>query len=292
MGGQEPVLARLQAAHLSYGAVQALEGVSLAVGAGEVVALLGPNGAGKTSALALLTGLCRPDAGRAELFGRDPRDVRARRRLGVMLQTAGVPDTLSVREHVRLFSSYYPAPRPVEESLRLADVLDLAQRRYGALSGGQQRRVQFALALCGRPDLLFVDEPTTGLDVEARRGFWAVLRGLVAEGAGVVLTTHYLEEADALADRVVVLHGGRCSPRARRPRSRPARVDGACAAPPRSTPPRWRPGRRSPAYAARARSPNCTAPNRNACCGACSARTPGCTTWRWRRWAWRPRSWR
>ncbi len=204
-----PVLARLLAAGKRYGAIQALESVDLAIHAGEVLAVLGANGAGKTTALGLLTGRISPDAGRAELFGGDPRDARVRRGIGVMLQDGELPDTLRVAEHVRLFSSYYPSPRPLAETLALAGVADLARRPYGALSGGQKRRVQFALAICGRPPLLFVDEPTVGLDVESRRGFWSVLRQLREEGTGIVLTTHYLEEADALADRIVMMAGGR-----------------------------------------------------------------------------------
>ncbi|WP_290887937.1 ABC transporter ATP-binding protein [Arenimonas sp.] len=204
-----PVLARLAAAGKRYGAVQALEAVDLAIHAGQVLAVLGANGAGKTTALGLLTGRLSPDAGRAELFGGDPRDPRRRRGIGVMLQDGELPDTLRVAEHVRLFSSYYPSPRPLAETLALAGLADLARRPYGALSGGQKRRVQFALAICGRPPLLFVDEPTVGLDVESRRAFWAVLRQLREEGTGIVLTTHYLEEADALADRIVLMAGGR-----------------------------------------------------------------------------------
>jgi ABC-2 type transport system ATP-binding protein len=202
-------LARLARAHKRYGAQIALQSLDLEVHAGEVLALLGPNGAGKTTALGLLTGRIAPDGGSAQLFGRDPRDAATRRGIGVMLQEAQLPDTLTVEEQVRLFASYYPQPRAVDETLRLAGLSDLGRRKYGQLSGGQQRRVQFALAIAGRPALLFVDEPTTGLDVEARRGFWSVLRELRAEGVAIVLTTHYLEEADALADRIVLLGNGR-----------------------------------------------------------------------------------
>ena len=202
-------LAVLRGASKRYGSVLALDRVDLEVRPGEVLAVLGANGAGKTTALGLLTGRIGPDAGTATLFGADPREPAARRRIGVMLQDTRLPDTLRVAEHVRLFSSYYAAPRPVAQTLALAGLADIARRPYGALSGGQQRRVQFALAICGRPSLLFVDEPTVGLDVEARRTFWQVLRGLRDEGAGIVLTTHYLEEADALADRIVLLAGGR-----------------------------------------------------------------------------------
>lgn len=192
-----------------YGKVLALDNLSLQIHAGEVLAMLGPNGAGKTTALGLLTGLMRPTSGHTRLFGKDPGNVEARRNMGVMLQAGDPPETMTVAEHVKLFSSYYPQPRAVTETLRLAQLADLAQRRYDTLSGGQKRRLQFALAICGRPRLLLIDEPTTGLDVEARRAFWQVLRGLVAEGTAVVLTTHYLEEADALADRVALIQSGR-----------------------------------------------------------------------------------
>jgi ABC-2 type transport system ATP-binding protein len=202
-------LARLRGASKRYGATVALHPIELEVRAGEVLAVLGANGAGKTTALGLLTGRLSPDAGRAELLGGDPRDAARRRGIGVMLQETSLPDTLRVAEHVRLFSSYYPTPRTVDETLALAGIADLALRYYGELSGGQQRRVQFALALCGRAPLVFVDEPSTGLDVDARRNLWEVMRRLRAEGTAIVLTTHYLEEADALAERVVVLAGGR-----------------------------------------------------------------------------------
>src|SRR5690606_28520172 len=206
---QATPLATLERAGKRYGAVQALDGVDLAIHAGEVLALLGPNGAGKTSAISLLCGLRAPSAGRALLFDQDPRAPAARRRLGVMLQATDLPDALTVAELLRQFAGYYPAPRDVEEILDLCGLTALADRRYGKLSGGQKRCAQFALAICGRPSLLVVDEPTTGLDVEARAMLWRVLRQLVAEGAGLLLTTHYLEEADALADRVVMLAGGR-----------------------------------------------------------------------------------
>ena len=208
-GSNAMPLATLRGAGKRYGGVVALADADIDVRAGEVLAVLGANGAGKTTALGLLTGRLGADSGRAELFGSDPRDAAARRGIGVMLQETQLPDTLRVAEHVRLFSSYYADARPVAETLSLAGITDLAKRPYGALSGGQQRRVQFALAICGRPALLFVDEPTVGLDVEARRRFWQVLRGLRDEGVGIVLTTHYLEEADALADRIVLLAGGR-----------------------------------------------------------------------------------
>lgn len=202
-------LAKLTNASKRYRRIQALDQVTLSIHPAEVLALLGPNGAGKTTALGLLTGALRPDTGSATLFDGDPQDWRVRRRIGVMQQAASLPETLRVAEHVRQFSGYYPQPRPLEQTLALAGISDLAGRRYDALSGGQQRRVQFALAICGNPPLLFVDEPTVGLDVEARRTFWKVLADLRAGGTSIVLTTHYLEEADALADRIVVIAGGR-----------------------------------------------------------------------------------
>jgi ABC-2 type transport system ATP-binding protein len=203
------VLASLRNAHHRYGKVLALDGVDLQLHAGQVLALLGANGAGKSTAIALLLGLLPADAGEATLFGQSPQSLAARRRIGVMLQSAGIPDALKVRELLELTRSYYPAPRSFADCVALAGLDGLLDRRYDKLSGGQQRRVQFALALCGRPQLLFLDEPTTGLDIEARQGLWRAIRELVGEGCGVLLTTHYLEEAEALADRVVVLHEGR-----------------------------------------------------------------------------------
>jgi len=209
MGPNGEVLASLRGVTKRYGAVLALDRVDLDLHAGQVLALLGPNGAGKSTAIGLLLGLLRADAGQASLFGLDPQHLAARRGIGVMLQSAELPDTLSVGELIRLTASYYPAPRSLSETAALAAVEDLLPRRYGRLSGGQQRRVQFALAICGKPRLLFLDEPTVGLDLPARQQLWATVRALVDDGAAVVLTTHYLEEAERLADRVCVLLRGR-----------------------------------------------------------------------------------
>jgi ABC-2 type transport system ATP-binding protein len=202
-------LARLSGVCKRYGAVVALDGLDLEVRGGELLAVLGPNGAGKSTSIALMLGLVAADGGRVQLFDRDPRELDARRQVGVMLQSAGIPDTLKVRELLDVTRSYYAQPRSIADCLALAGLDGLLDRRYGRLSGGQQRRVQFAMAVCGRPKLLFLDEPTTGLDIEARQRLWAAIRELVADGAGVVLTTHYLEEAEALADRVVVVNRGR-----------------------------------------------------------------------------------
>ena len=202
------VVAELKGVRKHYGDVQALRGVDLRVRSGEVLALLGPNGAGKTTAVGLLLGLLKPTAGEVTLFGGDPTSTAAKVRVGAMLQISGVPATLRVREHLELFASYYPAPLPVARALELADLVEVADRPYGKLSGGQKQRVHFALALVGNPDLLFLDEPTTGLDVGARRAFWQQVRDFIGSGRTVVLTTHYLEEADALADRIVVVDHG------------------------------------------------------------------------------------
>jgi len=192
----------------TYGAVTALRNVDLDLRSGELLALLGPNGAGKTTLVRMLLGLAASDSGRVTVFGSDPRDEAMRYHVGAMLQVARVPETLKVREHIDLFSSYYPGPLPVAETLRIAGLEDLKDRRFGELSGGQRQRVLFGISICGDPDLLFLDEPTVGLDVEARRLMWTQIRALVARGKTVLLTTHYLNEADALADRIMVLSDG------------------------------------------------------------------------------------
>lgn len=201
--------ARLRGVSKRYGTVTALADLDLDIRRGEVLALLGPNGAGKTTTVSLLLGLARPDAGEVRLFGAAPQRLAARRRCGAMLQISGVPATLRVREHIALFSSYYPAPLPLEAVIEAAGLAGLENRLTGRLSGGQRQRLMFALAICGDPDILFLDEPTAGLDVEARRALWAEIRRLAGSGRTVVLTTHYLEEADALADRIVLLNHGR-----------------------------------------------------------------------------------
>ena len=200
--------AELRGATKRYGAITAVNALTLSIEPGTVTALLGPNGAGKTTTVRLMLGLTQPNDGSVRLFGADPTDPAARRRTGVMLQVAKVPETLRVREHIDLFRSYYAAPMSLPAALEAAGLTALANRQYGELSGGQKQRVQFALAICGDPELLFLDEPTVGLDVAARRTFWQEVRRLCDRGRGVLLTTHYLEEADALADRVVVMQQG------------------------------------------------------------------------------------
>lgn len=202
------LVASLEGVIKNYGEVRALRNVNFAVRAGQVVALLGPNGAGKTTAVKLLLGLILPNSGKTRVFGGDPTNPQNRMRTGAMLQVGRVPETLRVREHIDLFSSYYPDPLPLEEVLATAGLEKLRDRKFGDLSGGQRQRTLFALAICGDPDLLFFDEPTVGLDVEARRALWEEIRRLVERGKTVILTTHYLEEADALADRIAVINQG------------------------------------------------------------------------------------
>lgn len=202
-------IARLDRVGKRYGNVVALDGIDLSIHRGEVLALLGPNGAGKSTSIGLLLGLIRADSGTASLFGRDPQDIQARRRIGVMLQSASLPPTLKLRELLALTASYYPAPRGIAECAALAGITDLMGRKYADLSGGQQRRAQFAMALVGRPEILFLDEPTVGIDIASRQSLWSSIRTLVAGGCAVVLTTHYLEEAEALADRVCVVARGK-----------------------------------------------------------------------------------
>jgi ABC-2 type transport system ATP-binding protein len=202
-------VATLTGVRKRYGQALALDGLTLDVRHGELLAVLGPNGAGKSTAVALWLGLLEPDAGAVRLFGRSPMDVEVRRHVGFMLQEVGLTPELRVRDLVALTASYYPAPLGTEETLALTRTEALADRPYGKLSAGQKRQVQFALAVCGRPALLFLDEPTVGLDIEARETMWRTIRSLVAQGSSIVLTTHYLEEAEALADRVAVLAAGR-----------------------------------------------------------------------------------
>jgi ABC-2 type transport system ATP-binding protein len=206
---QGSAVASLHSVTKRFGRQTALDRFSLELHAGEVVALLGPNGAGKTTAVRLLLGLSQATSGQVAIFGGNPRNRASRMRLGAMLQVGRMPETLRVREHLQLFRSYYPQPRPLDELLTVAGLEGLEQRQFGTLSGGQKQRMLFALALCGDPDLICLDEPTLGMDVEARRAMWEQVRGLAARGKTILLTTHYLEEADALASRIVVIQKGK-----------------------------------------------------------------------------------
>jgi ABC-type multidrug transport system ATPase subunit/peptidoglycan/LPS O-acetylase OafA/YrhL len=209
LAGNRETVASLESVTRRYGNTVALDGVDISIRRGELIALLGPNGAGKTSAIALWLGLSEPDSGRATLLGGSPLDVDRRRGIGVMMQDVTLTQGMRVRELVAQTASYYPNPMSAAEAMAMTNTTALAERVYDKLSGGQKRQVQFALAVCGRPSILFLDEPTVGLDVAAREHLWTAIRRLRQSGCSILLTTHYLEEAEALADRVVVIAKGR-----------------------------------------------------------------------------------
>jgi ABC-2 type transport system ATP-binding protein len=192
-----------------YRTIEALKGFDLDIRRGEVVALLGPNGAGKTTAVEIMLGLRRPDAGTVRVLGEEPGAVRARRRIGVTLQEMDTPDLLRVGEVVSFVAAHFPHGRPVEELLARFGLSEVERRQVGGLSGGQRRRLALALAFAGDPELVFLDEPTTGLDVESRLAVWAAIRAFSAAGGTILLTTHYLDEAEALASRIAVMREGR-----------------------------------------------------------------------------------
>ncbi len=204
-----PAVASFENVSKSYGNVAAIRDVSLHIGEGELVALLGPNGAGKSTTIHLLLGLLAPTKGRVRVFGGDPSEARTRTRLGAMLQNIGGPTTLKVREVIDLFRSYYPKPLPTKTILERADLIGLENRLLGKMSGGERKRVRFALAICGDPRLIYLDEPTANLDVTSRRKLYDCIRASAAAGVSIVLATHFLEEADELATRVVLLNKGR-----------------------------------------------------------------------------------
>ena len=201
--------AELSRAEKAYGNRPALRGIDLALGRGEVLALLGPNGAGKTTAVRLMLGLRRPDSGVARVFGLDPRRVEARRRCGATPQETDLPDTLRVREIVEFVRAHFERPLATCGVLDRFGLTTLAERQAGGLSGGQRRRLAVALAFAGDPELVFLDEPSAGLDAGARRSLWESVRGFAAHDRSILLTTHDLHEAEALADRVVLLDEGR-----------------------------------------------------------------------------------
>ena len=208
--GLDPVI-ELRGLEMSYGAVRAVRGIDLAVAQGEVYAFLGPNGAGKTSTVEVMEGFRRRTGGDVTVLGEDPARAGAawRARIGVVLQESSPEPELRVEECLALYAGYYPAPRDVGEVLGLVDLAESARSRCGALSGGQRRRLDVALALIGDPDLLFLDEPTTGFDPQARRAAWEMIDELRRLGKTVFLTTHYMEEAERLADRIGVISAGR-----------------------------------------------------------------------------------
>ena len=192
-----------------FGEVQAVAGVDLSIRSGEVVAILGPNGAGKSTTIEMLLGLVRPDGGTVELYGRSPADAIAAGQVGAMLQSGGIIEDAKVGELVGLVAGLQTDPLPVAEALDRAGITDLAERVFKGLSGGQKQRVRFAMAIVAQPELIVLDEPTTGMDVESRRAFWQAMHAETARGRTVLFATHYLDEADSYADRVVLMRDGR-----------------------------------------------------------------------------------
>ena len=197
--------------HKAYGAIEAVRGVDLEIARGEVYALLGPNGAGKTTTVEILEGHRARDGGAVSVLGHDParHEHAFRERIGIVLQTTGVEPYLKVAEAIEQYRGYYPHPRPLDEIVEIVGLDEQRDQRVRRLSGGQQRRLDVAIALAGDPELLFLDEPTTGFDPAARRQAWDMVRNLRSSGATVLLTTHYMDEAEHLADRVGVIVGGR-----------------------------------------------------------------------------------
>ncbi|MFT6407759.1 MAG: ABC-2 type transport system ATP-binding protein [Arenicella sp.] len=191
-----------------FGEKVALNAIDLSISANGVTALLGANGAGKTTLINCALGLCKPSSGRLKIFSETPGKFEAKRLIGVMLQDSNLPDLLSAAEHIELFSTYYPDPLSLEQLSRQCGLETFIHKRYKTLSGGQKRRIQFALAILGRPKIVFLDEPTTGLDIDARDLVWNTINQLRDSGTAVLLTTHYLEEADALADHTIVMNEG------------------------------------------------------------------------------------
>jgi ABC-2 type transport system ATP-binding protein len=192
-----------------FGAVTAVDGLDLTIEPGEIVAFLGPNGAGKTTTIDMVLGLSRPDLGSVEVYGMSPRAAVAHGLVAAVMQTGGLLKDLTVRETVELTAALFAHTRPVDEVLDRAGIREIAGRRVGKCSGGQQQRLRFAMALLPEPDLLILDEPTTGMDVEGRREFWSAIRADAERGRTVLFATHYLEEADAYADRIVLVSHGR-----------------------------------------------------------------------------------
>ena len=204
----QPAAVALRGVRKSFGSVQAVRGIDLDVAAGEIVAFLGPNGAGKTSTIDIILGLSQPDAGTAQVYGMEPRQAIARGLVSAVLQTGGLLKDLTVAETAQYTASLFSAARPVPEVLQRAGIAQIADRKVGKCSGGEQQRLRFAMALLPDPELLILDEPTTGMDVEGRRNFWGAIRQDAARGRTVLFATHYLEEADDYADRIVLVRQG------------------------------------------------------------------------------------
>jgi ABC-2 type transport system ATP-binding protein len=200
---------RLTGVTKRYGEVQAVAGVDLTIRSGEVVAILGPNGAGKSTTIEILLGLVRPDGGTVEVYGNAPTEAIAAGKVGAMLQSGGIIEDAKVGELVSLVAALHTHPLPIDEALERAGITDLSDRVFKGLSGGQKQRVRFAMAIVAQPDLIVLDEPTTGMDVESRRAFWQSMHAETARGRTVLFATHYLDEADAYADRVVLMRHGR-----------------------------------------------------------------------------------
>ncbi len=207
-GGSQPAAIALRGVHKSFGTVQAVKDIDLDISSGEIVAFLGPNGAGKTSTIDIILGLSQPTVGTAEVFGMPPRHAITRGLVSAVLQTGGLLKDFTVRETAEYTASLFVQPRPVDEALDRAGITGIGDRRVGKCSGGEQQRLRFAMALLSDPELLILDEPTTGMDVEGRRGFWTAIRQDTARGRTVLFATHYLEEADAYADRIILLRHG------------------------------------------------------------------------------------
>jgi ABC-2 type transport system ATP-binding protein len=203
-----PAAIELQSLHKNFKQVKAVRGMSLSIASGEIVALLGPNGAGKTTTIDMILGLSQPSSGSVSVYGTAPRDAIDRGLVSAVLQTGGLLKDLTVQETARYTASLFANPRPVDEVLQRAGIGEIADRRVGKCSGGEQQRLRFAMALLPDPELLILDEPTTGMDVEGRRAFWASIRADAERGRTVLFATHYLEEADAYADRIILLRHG------------------------------------------------------------------------------------
>jgi len=193
----------------SFAGKKALDNIYLEIHSGQVFAILGANGAGKTTLINILLGCLNPDSGDVSVFGAKAGSLQAKRQAGAMLQVANLPETLKIKEHIQLFQSYYPHPMDYQQVIKYAGLQDMQNRYSKKLSGGEKQRLLFALSICGNPKLLFLDEPSVGMDVEARQGLWQAIRDLKAAGTGIVLTTHYLEEADKLADEIALLKQGK-----------------------------------------------------------------------------------